>query len=193
MNFLSLAGMVKILEKLRNLRRGESPFFQRPLGLQTRITLLFAIVVVSVLVLFSYLEFRLTGHSQREVWRERTIYVTRELDAKVYSIKDLENTAFLEEEIGNWMHARPSIKSIDFFVFQKNSYKVVASSWEGKDLGISYQSLDSLKTRHGPFYPEKQGSSVLLGNPGPSPCGAEGRRRGSHPDLSGGGGNLFSQ
>jgi signal transduction histidine kinase len=140
-----MAGMVKILEKLRNLRRGESPFFQRPLGLQTRITLLFTIIVVSVLVVFSYLEFRLTGHSQRELWRERTIYVTRELDAKVYSIKDLENTAFLEEEIGNWMYARPSIKSIDFFVFQKNSYKVVASSWEGKDLGISYQSLDSLK------------------------------------------------
>ena len=145
MNFLWMAGMVKILEKLRNLRRGESPFFQRPLGLQTRITLLFTIIVVSVLVVFSYLEFRLTGHSQRELWRERTIYVTRELDAKVYSIKDLENTAFLEEEIGNWMYARPSIKSIDFFVFQKNSYKVVASSWEGKDLGISYQSLDSLK------------------------------------------------
>ena len=138
-----MAGMVKLLEKLLN--RGGSPFLQRPLGLQTQITLLFAIIVVSVLVVFSYLEFRLTEHSQRELGRERTIYVTRELDAKIYSMKDLENTAFLEEEIGNWMYARPSIKSIDFFVFQKNSYKVVASSWEGKDLGISYQSLDSLK------------------------------------------------
>lgn len=136
---------LKILEKFRNLRRGESPFLQRPLGLQTRITLLFTIVVVSVLVVFSYLEFRLTEHSQRELSRERTIYVTREFDAKVYSMKDLENIAFFEEEIANWMYARPSIKSIDIFVFQKNSYKVVASSWEGKDLGISYQSLDSLK------------------------------------------------
>jgi two-component system, NtrC family, sensor kinase len=145
LNFLRTVGMVKIIEKLRNLRRGESPFFQRPLGLQTRITLLFTVVVVSVLVVFSYLEFRLTEHSQKDLWRERTIYVTRELDAKVYSMKDLENTAFLEEEIGNWMYARPSIKSIDFFVFQKNSYKVMASSWEGKDLEISYQSLDSLK------------------------------------------------
>ncbi|HYB21407.1 MAG TPA: HAMP domain-containing protein, partial [Thermodesulfobacteriota bacterium] len=137
--------MARILENLPNLRRGESPFLQRPLGLQTRITLLFTIVVVTVLVVFSYLEFRLTEHSQRELGRERAIYVTRELDAKIYSMKDLESTTFLEEEIGNWMYARPSIKSIDFFVFQKNSYKVVASSWEGKDLGISYQSLDSLR------------------------------------------------
>jgi two-component system NtrC family sensor kinase len=140
------AGLIfNLWGKLRNIRRGESLFLQRPLGLQTRITLLFALAVVSVLVVFSYLEFRLTEHSQRELWRERTIYVTREFDAEVYSMKDLENIPFLEEEIANWIFARPSIKSIDIFVFQKNSYKVVASSWGGKDLGISYQSLDSLK------------------------------------------------
>jgi two-component system NtrC family sensor kinase len=140
------AGLIfNLWGKLRNIRRGESLFLQRPLGLQTRITLLFALAVVSVLVVFSYLEFRLTEHSQRELWRERTIYVTREFDAKVYSMKDLENIPFLEEEMANWMFARPSIKSIDIFVFQKNSYKVVASSWGGKDLGISYQSLDSLR------------------------------------------------
>ncbi len=137
--------LLKILRKAGNLRRGESPFLQRPLGLQTRITLLFTVVVVSVLVVFSYLDFRLTEHSQRELWRERTIYVTREIDSKVFSPKDLENTAFLEEEIANWMYARPSIKSIDIFTFQKNTYKVMGSSWEGKDLEISYQSLDSLK------------------------------------------------
>lgn len=137
--------MPRIWESIRRIRRDGSPFLQRPLGLQTRITLLFAVVVVSVLVAFSYLEFRLTEHSQRELWRERTIYVTRELDAKLFSLKDLENSAFLEEEIANWMYARPSVKSIDIFIFQKNSYKVVASSWEGKDLGITYQNLDSLK------------------------------------------------
>ena len=137
--------MFKILAKLRDFRRGQSPFFQRPLGLQTRITILFAMVVVIVLVAFSYVEFRLAEHSQRELLRERTIYVTRELDAKIYSLKDLENGAFLEEEIANWMYARPSIKSIDIFIFQKNSYKVVASSWEGKDLGITYRDLNSLK------------------------------------------------
>ncbi len=137
--------MPRIWESLRKIRRDGSPFLQRPLGLQTRITLLFTVVVVSVLVAFSYLEFRLTEHSQRELWRERTIYVTRELDAKLFSLKDLENSAFLEEEIANWMYARPSVKSIDIFIFQKNSYKVVASSWEGKDLGITYQNLDSLK------------------------------------------------
>ncbi len=137
--------MFQVLEKFRDFSRAGSPFLQRPLGLQTRITILFAVIVVSVLVVFSYLEFRLTEHSQREISRERTIYVTRELDAKVFSAKDLENTPFLEEEIANWMYARPSIKSIDIFVFQRNSYKVVASSWDGKDLGISYQSLDSLK------------------------------------------------
>ncbi len=140
--------MTRIAEvwvKIKEFHRRKSPFFRRPLGLQTRITLLFAVVVVSVIVLFSYLEFRLTEHSQQELWRERTIYVTREVDAKVYSSKDLENVAFLEEEIANWMYARPSIRSIDIFIFQKNTYKVMASSWEGKDLGISYQSLDSLK------------------------------------------------
>jgi len=135
----------KIREKARYLHRGGSPFFQRPLGLQTRIILLFAVVVVIVLVLFSYLEFRLTEHSQRELWRERSIYVTREFDAKIYTQKDLENVGFLEDEIANWMHARPSIKSIDIFVFYKNSYRIVVSSWDGKDLGISHPSLDSLK------------------------------------------------
>jgi len=135
----------KILEKFPFLQRGESPFLQRPLGLQTRITLLFAMVVVTVLVLSSYLEFRLTEHSQRELFRERTIYVTREFDAKIYTWKDLENTGFLEKEMANWMHARPSIKSIDIFIFHKDSYRVVASSWHGKDLGISHRSLDALK------------------------------------------------
>jgi two-component system NtrC family sensor kinase len=132
-------------EKIRALLEGGRFWGQRPLGLQTRITLLFTVVVVSVLVLFSYLEFRLTTNSQQEMWRERTIYVTREFDAKIYTLKDLENIAFLEEEIANWMHARPSIKAIDIFLFHRNTYKVVVSSWEGKDLGISYRSLDSLK------------------------------------------------
>jgi two-component system NtrC family sensor kinase len=132
-------------EKIRNFYRGGSPFRQRPLGLQTRITLLFTVVVVSVLVLFSFLEFRLSEHSQREIWKERSIYVTREFDAKIYTQKDLENVAFLEEEIANWMHARPSIKAIDIFLFYRNTYKIVVSSWEGKDLGISHQRLDSLK------------------------------------------------
>jgi signal transduction histidine kinase len=142
---LTMTRIAEAWEKIQKFYRRKSPFYQRPLGLQTRITLLFAVVVVSVIVLFSYLEFRLTEHSQRELWRERTIYVTREVDAKIYSSKDLENAAFLEEEIANWMYARPSIRSIDIFVFHKNTYKIVASSWDGKDLGISYQSLDSLK------------------------------------------------
>lgn len=133
------------LAKLRNIHRGESPFLQRPLGLQTRITLLVAMIVVSVLVLFSYLDIRLTEHSQRELFRERTIYVTREVDAKIYSIKDLENVSFLEDEIAAWMYARPSIKAIDVFVFHKNSYKVQASSSSEKDLGLSHQALQSLK------------------------------------------------
>jgi two-component system NtrC family sensor kinase len=132
-------------EKNRALLEGGGFWGQRPLGLQARITLLFTVVVVSVLVLFSYLEFRLTTNSQREMWRERTIYVTREFDAKIYALKDLENIAFLEEEIANWMYARPSIKAIDLFLFHRNTYKVVVSSWEGKDLGVSYRSLDSLK------------------------------------------------
>src|SRR5512147_1821034 len=108
--------------KLQSFRNGESPFLQRPLGLQTRITLLVALIVVSVLVLFSYLDFRLAAHSQRELFRERTIYVTREIDSRIYSLKDLEDIPLLEEEIANWMYARPSIKEIDVFVFSKNTY-----------------------------------------------------------------------
>jgi two-component system NtrC family sensor kinase len=143
--FQSMSVIREIREKIGNLRWGGSPIFQRPLGLQTRITLLFTVVVVSVLVLFSYLEFRLSERAQRELYRERTIYVTREMDAKIFTTKDLENVTFLEEEMAGWMYSRPSIKAIDVFVFHKNTYKVVASSWEGKDLGISYQSLDALK------------------------------------------------
>jgi hypothetical protein len=98
-------------EENRALLEGGDFWGQRPLGLQARITLLFTVVVVSVLVLFSYLEFRLTTNSQREMWRERAIYVTREFDAKIYALKDLENIAFLEEEIANWMYARPQSNS----------------------------------------------------------------------------------
>jgi signal transduction histidine kinase len=134
-----------ILSKLRSIHRGESPFLQRPLGLQTRITLLVAMIVVGVLALFSYLDLRLTEHSQRELFRERTIYVTRELDAKIYTLKDLEDVASLEDEIAGWMYARPSIKAIDFFVFHKHSYKVQFSSSGETDLGLTYQSLQSLK------------------------------------------------
>jgi len=131
--------------KLRNIPRGESPFLQRPLGLQTRITLLVTLIVVSVLVLFSYLDIRLTELSQQELFRERTIYVTRELDAKIYSPKDLENVAFLEDEIASWMYARPSIKSIDIFLFHKNSYRVEISSSDEKDLGLTQGDLNGLK------------------------------------------------
>lgn len=134
-----------ILSKLRNFHRGESPFLQRPLGLQTRITLLVTMIVISVLALFSYLDLRLTEHSQRELFRERTIYVIRELDAKIYSLKELENMGFLEEETSGWMYARPSIKEIDIFVFYKNSYKVQFSSADETDLGLTYQNLQSLK------------------------------------------------
>jgi signal transduction histidine kinase len=135
----------EILLKLRNIRRGESPFLQRPLGLQTRITFLVTMIVISVLALFSYLDLRLTEHSQRELFRERTIYVTRELDAKIYSLKELENINFLEEETSGWMYARPSIKAIDIFVFYKNSYKIQYSSSEETDLGLTHQSLQSLR------------------------------------------------
>jgi signal transduction histidine kinase len=102
-------------------------------------------VVVSVLALFSYLDLRLTEHSQLELFRERTIFVTRELDDKIYSLKNLEDITFLEDEIAGWMYARPSIKSIDIFLFHKNSYKVHYSSGEETDLGLTYQGLRSLK------------------------------------------------
>ncbi len=89
------------VSKLRNIPWGESPFLQRPLGLQTRITLLVAMIVVSVLVLFSYLDLRITERSQRELFRERKIYMIREIDSKIYSMKELENLSFLEEEIAS--------------------------------------------------------------------------------------------
>jgi two-component system, NtrC family, sensor kinase len=131
--------------KAESLGRGESLLRGHPLGLQARITLLVTVVVVSVVVLFSYLDFRLTAHSQRELFRERTIFVTRELDSKIYSLKDLEDVSYLEEEIANWMYARPSIKGIDIFVFAKNTYKVQFSSSDSKDLGILPSDLQSLK------------------------------------------------
>lgn len=133
------------VSKLYNIHWRESPFFQRPLGLQTRITLLVAMIVVSVLVLFSYLDLRLTEHSQKELFRERTIYVIREIDAKIYDMKDLENLSFLEEEIASWIYARPTIQSIDIFVFYKNSYKVQVSSTGEKDLGLTLKDLQSLR------------------------------------------------
>jgi len=135
----------EILLKVRHIHRGESPFLQRPLGLQTRITLLVTMIVISVLALFSYLDLRLTEHSQRELSRERTIYVTRELDARLYSMKDLENISFLEDETNSWMYARPSIKAIDIFVFYKNTYKIQFSSSEATDLGLTHQNLQSLR------------------------------------------------
>ncbi len=134
-----------VLSKLQKIFRGESLFLQRPLGLQTRITLLVAIIVVSVLVVSSYLDLRLTEHSQQELFRERTIYVTRELDAVIYSLSDLENVSHLEEEIAGWMYARPSIKAIDIFLFHKNTYKVQVSSAGETDLNLTYQDLQSLK------------------------------------------------
>jgi len=131
--------------KLGSLRRLETVLWRHPLGLQAKITLLVTLIVVSVLVLFSYLDFRLAAHSQRELFRERTIYVTRELDSKIYSLKDLEDIPYLEEEIANWMYARPSIKEIDIFVFSKNTYKIQVSSSQVQDLGLLPSDLQSLK------------------------------------------------
>lgn len=137
--------LIYLKKKLIKLQKGGSPFLQRPLGLQTRITILVALIVVSVLVIFSYIDFRLTEHSQRELIRERAIYVIREIDSKIYSSKDLENKSFLEEEIAGWMYTRPSLKNIDIFTFYKNTYRIQASSAERIDLGISYRDLESLK------------------------------------------------
>jgi len=131
--------------KIQNISWGESPFLQRPLGLQTRITLLVAMIVVSVLVLFSYLDLRLTERSQRELFRERAVYVVREIDSQIYTMKELENLSFLEEEIASWMYARPAIQSMDIFVFHKNSYKIQASSLGEKDLGLTHKDLQLLK------------------------------------------------
>ncbi len=130
---------------IRNLRRGESLFLLRPLGLQTRITLLLTMIVVSVLVLFSYLDIHLTEEAQREIFRERTVYVTREFDAKIYSMKELEDVENLQTEIAGWMYARPSIRSIDIFSFPKTGYKVQASSSGSQDLELSPQGLQDLK------------------------------------------------
>lgn len=132
-------------KKMQNIRKGESPFRQRPLGLQTRITILVALIVASILVIFSYLEFRITEQAHRELLREKAIYVIREIDSKIYSVKDLENKSFLEEEIAGWLYTRPSIKSIDIFAFHKNSYKVQASSAERVNLGITNRDLESIK------------------------------------------------
>lgn len=132
-------------EKWGALRRERSRFPSRPLGLQARITLLVTLIVLTVLVLFSYLDFRLSAHSQRELFRERTIYVTRELDSKIYTAKDLEDIPYLEDQIAAWMYARPSIREIDLFLFSKDTYKVKASSREVKDLGIASAELQALK------------------------------------------------
>ncbi len=132
-------------QKIRNIPAVESPFFQRPLGLQTRITILVTIIVVTVLAAFTLLDLHLSEQAQRELFRERTIYVTRELDAKIYSVKDLENVEALRDEIAGWMYARPSLKAIDIFVFYKASYRVQVSSSGVQDLGLTNQDLQSLK------------------------------------------------
>jgi len=133
------------LSRWPKIHRGESPFLQRPLGLQTRITLLVAMIIVSVLFIFSYLDLRLTEHSQRDLFRERAIYVIREIDSKIYSLKDLENLSFLDEEINGWLYTRPSVKSIDIFIFHKNTYKIQISSSGETDLRLTYQDLQALK------------------------------------------------
>ena len=135
----------KLKERIHSLRHGESLFLQRPFGLQTRITLLMTMIVVSVLVLFSYLDIHLTEEAQREIFRERTIYVTREFDGKIYSMKELEDTESLQSEIAGWMYTRPSIRSIDIFAFHKTGYRVQASSSGSSELELSAQDLQSLK------------------------------------------------
>ena len=102
--------------------------FQKPFGLKIKITLLVLPIVAGVLFLTSYLDFQLSRKAQIDLYLDRNLYIAKQIDIDISDQKFINNFPQIREEIEEWLLSRPSLMSIDVFLFSSKGWEVIVSS-----------------------------------------------------------------
>ena len=97
-------------------------------GLKTKITLFIILNVVTVIFLFSYLDYRLSYKDQIDFYLDRNLYIAKQIDIGISDPRNVKNLPRIRDEIEEWLLSRPSLMEIDLFVFTAKGLDLLVST-----------------------------------------------------------------
>jgi signal transduction histidine kinase len=101
---------------------------KKPFGLRAKITFLIVPNVVGVLFLFSYLDFHFARKDQIDLYRDRNLYIAKQIDLGLPDPRNANNLRRIREEMEEWLLSRPSLMEIDLFLFSRSGLETIVST-----------------------------------------------------------------
>lgn len=102
--------------------------FKKPFGLKAKLTLLIIIMVTSVLLISSYLDFQFTKKAQFDLYLDRNLYIAKQIDIGIPDYRLMENLSQIHDEIEDWLLSRPFLHEIDIILFSLKGFKLFATT-----------------------------------------------------------------
>ena len=121
-------------------------------GLKTKITFLIILIVVSVLLLASYLDFHFARKDQIDLYLNRNILIAKQIDASIPDRAIREDLPHIQDEVEEWLLSRPFLMEIDVFLFSAKDWEIVVSHSRDvhrTSLALSQDQIDRLKKDKG--------------------------------------------
>jgi signal transduction histidine kinase len=118
-------------------------------GLKTKLTILIIIIVSSIILISSYLDFHFTKKAQLELYLDRNLYIAKQIDIAIPAHRLKENLPNIYEEIDDWLLSRPFLKEIDVFLFtHKGMELIISNSKDGHLIPIHLNSEQIKKIKN---------------------------------------------
>jgi signal transduction histidine kinase len=125
---------------LRRLReRTRQKIWKKPFGLKAKIAILVLINVAGVLILASYLDYRLAKKAQIDLFLDRNLYIAKQIDVTIPDQNLSSHFPRIHEEIEGWLLSRPSLIVIDVFLLTAKGWEpfVSSSKWNVPHMALS--------------------------------------------------------
>ena len=97
------------------------------IGLKTKITFLIILIVAGVLLIASYLDYHFARKDQINLYRDRNLYIAKQIDASIPDQKMIQDLPHIRNEVEEWLLSRPYLMEIDVFLFSTKDWEIIVS------------------------------------------------------------------
>jgi two-component system NtrC family sensor kinase len=97
------------------------------IGLKTKIAFLIIPIVAGVLLLTSYLDYRLARKDQIDLYLNRNLLIAKQIDASIPDRAIRDNLPDIRDEVEEWLLSRPFLMEIDVFLFSAKDLEIIVS------------------------------------------------------------------
>lgn len=102
--------------------------FKKPFGLKAKLTILIILMVASVLLISSWLDFQFSKKAQFDLYLDRNLYIAKQIDIGIPDYRLMENLQRISDEIEDWLLSRPFLNEIDIILFSSKGFKLLATT-----------------------------------------------------------------